>query len=53
MDSLSAGYGQQPAFLPATRTLPSWSDVEIAGDNTQEGVKSTLSQLAEFQKAVR
>lgn len=47
-----SGYGQQTRVLPATRTLPSWSDVEIAWDNTQEGVKSTLSQLAEFQKAV-
>ncbi len=42
------GYGQQTRILPATRTLPIWSEVEIAWDNTESIMASTLSLLAAF-----
>ncbi len=47
-----SGYGQQTRILPATRTLPSWTEVEIAWEQVQDNLKSALKQLAELQKAV-
>ncbi len=47
-----SGYGQQTRILPATRTLPAWSEVEIAWDNTESLMQSTLSLLGEFIKLV-
>ena len=47
-----SNYGQQTRILPATRTLPAWSEVEIAWDSTQLVLQSTLALLAEFQKAI-
>ncbi len=47
-----SSYGQQTRVLPATRTLPSWSDVEIAWDNCQGSMQATLKMIAEMQKAV-
>ncbi len=46
------GYGQQTRILPATRTLPCWSDVEIAWDDCQATLESALKHIAEFQKSI-
>jgi len=40
-----SGYGQQTRILPATRTLPVWSEVEIAWDNAESLMQSTLAML--------
>ncbi len=47
-----SSYGQQCRVLPATRTLPSWSNVEIAWDSCQDTMESSLKFIAELQKAV-
>ncbi|HOW90853.1 MAG TPA: helicase C-terminal domain-containing protein [Anaerolineaceae bacterium] len=47
-----SGYGQQTRILPATRTLPSWSDVEISWDECQSTLDGTLKLLANFQKSI-
>lgn len=47
-----SGYGQQTRILPATRTLPSWSDVEISWDECQVSLTSILKKLTEFQKSI-
>ncbi len=46
------GYGQQVRILPATRTLPIWSEVEIAWDKAGASLRSLLSLLGEFQKNI-
>lgn len=46
------GYGQQTRILPATRTLPCWSDVEIAWDDCQASLENALKLIADFQKAI-
>jgi len=46
------GYGQQTRILPATRTLPIWSEVEIAWDNTEGLMQSTLSLLTDFIESI-
>ncbi len=45
-------YGQQTRILPATRTLPAWSDVEINWDDVASALDNTLKHLDEFQKAI-
>ncbi|MBA3074343.1 MAG: DEAD/DEAH box helicase [Anaerolineae bacterium] len=47
-----SNYGQQTRIQPATRTLPSWSEVEIAWDNTDNSARGALSLVADFHKAV-
>ncbi len=47
-----SGYGQQTRILPATRTLPSWSEVENSWDECQASLDSTLKLLANFQKSI-
>jgi ATP-dependent DNA helicase DinG len=47
-----SSYGQQTRIIPATRTLPSWSEVEIAWDNAGGSTKAVLGLVAEFQKGV-
>jgi DNA polymerase-3 subunit epsilon/ATP-dependent DNA helicase DinG len=47
-----SGYGQQTRILPATRTLPAWSEVEIAWDAAESLMQSTLGLLGEFIKLV-
>lgn len=47
-----SNYGQQTRILPATRTLPSWTEVEIAWDDTQSAVRSILTQLGELTKTI-
>jgi len=47
-----SGYGQQTRILPATRTLPAWSEVEISWDNTESLMQSTLGLLGDFIKLV-
>ncbi|MHB8133284.1 MAG: helicase C-terminal domain-containing protein [Anaerolineaceae bacterium] len=41
-------YAQQVRILPATRTVPGWSNVEIQYDGTQETMHSILTLLNEF-----
>jgi DNA polymerase-3 subunit epsilon/ATP-dependent DNA helicase DinG len=47
-----SGYGQQTRILPATRTLPSWSEVEIIWADTEENLTLVLKQLSELQKSI-
>jgi len=47
-----SGYGQQTRILPATRTLPCWTDVEIAWDNCQNTLGPSFKLLADFQKSI-
>ncbi|MEL7591424.1 MAG: helicase C-terminal domain-containing protein [Anaerolineaceae bacterium] len=46
------GYGQQTRVLPATRTLPSWTEVEISWDSCQASLESAFKLIAEFQKSI-
>ena len=46
------GYGQQTRILPATRTLPCWTNVEIAWDQCSASLESGLKLITEFQKAI-
>ena len=46
------GYGQQVRILPATRTLPAWSEVEVAWDKADGSLRSLLALLGEFQKTI-
>ena len=46
------GYGQQTRILPATRTLPCWTEVEIAWDECQVSLDSALKLIADFQKSI-
>ena len=43
-------YGQQTRIVPATRTVPSWSNVEILFDTAQETMNLTLKLLKEFHR---
>lgn len=47
-----SNYGQQERILPATRTLPIWTDVEIAWDTTHETASLLLNLLAEIHKSL-
>ena len=47
-----SSYGQQTRVQPATRTLPAWSEVEIAWDNTDGSAHAAIDLIAEFHKAV-
>jgi len=46
------GYGQQVRILPATRTLPIWSEVEVSWDKADGTLRALIAQLSEFQKTV-
>lgn len=43
-------YGQQTRIVPATRTVPAWSNVEILFDTAQETMNLTLKLLKEFHR---
>lgn len=43
-------YGQQARILPATRTVPAWSNVEIQYDSTQETLQLLLNLIKEFHR---
>lgn len=47
-----SSYGQQCRVLPATRTLPCWSNVEIAWDSCQDALGAALKMIADLQKAI-
>ncbi len=47
-----SNYGQQTRIQSATRTLPTWSEVEIAWDNTYGSVKAVLGLVSDFHKAI-
>jgi DNA polymerase-3 subunit epsilon/ATP-dependent DNA helicase DinG len=46
------GYGQQTRVLPATRTLPSWTEVEMSWDSCQVSLESAFKLISEFQKSI-
>ncbi len=46
------GYGQQERVVPATRTIPAWTEVEIAWDTAAETLKLLLNLLSELYKAI-
>ena len=46
------GYGQQVRILPSTRTLPIWSEVEVAWDKGDGTLRALLALLGEFQKSI-
>ncbi len=43
-------YAQQVRILPATRTVPAWSGVEIQYDNTQETMTFLLKLIKEYHR---
>lgn len=45
-------YGQQARITSATRTMPSWSDIEISWDNTDSSFKASLGLVAELHKSI-
>lgn len=45
-------YGQQTRIIPATRTQPAWSDVEVAWDDVENTLSTLISQLTSLQKSV-
>ncbi len=44
-------YGQQVRVVPSTRTLPVWSEVEMAWDSTNETLNLLLNLLAQIHTA--
>ncbi|HEX7394640.1 MAG TPA: helicase C-terminal domain-containing protein [Anaerolineaceae bacterium] len=47
-----SSYGQQERILPATRTLPIWTDVEVNWDTTHETTTLLLSLVAQLHKSL-
>ncbi|MCC6147157.1 MAG: DEAD/DEAH box helicase family protein [Anaerolineaceae bacterium] len=47
-----SGYGQQERILPATRTTPSWEQVEIVWDGAGETLKYLLNLLSQIYKTI-
>lgn len=45
-------YGQQARIVPSTRTLPDWSEVEVAWENLRGPFASTISLLSEMSDAL-
>jgi ATP-dependent DNA helicase DinG len=45
-------YAHQERILPATRTQPAWTDVEVAWENTQQKLQNLLQSLAKITQAV-
>jgi ATP-dependent DNA helicase DinG len=45
-------YAQQERIIPATRTQPSWTEVEIAWEQAQETIKLLLNVLDDVNKAM-
>lgn len=45
-----SGYGQQERIIPATRTMPVWSNVEIAWENAHETTTLLLNLLGDIYK---
>jgi ATP-dependent DNA helicase DinG len=41
-------YGQQVRIQPSTRTLPDWSDVEVAWDHTRQPMLSIIQSIMEI-----
>jgi ATP-dependent DNA helicase DinG len=45
-------YGQQERIIPATRTLPIWTDVEVSWDGCRETSGLLLNLVAELHKSI-
>lgn len=45
-------YGHQERILPATRTQPAWSEVEIAWDEASQILKPLLEEMAQIGQAL-
>jgi ATP-dependent DNA helicase DinG len=47
-----SSYGQQERIIPATRTLPIWTDVEISWDSASETSGLLLNLVADLHKSI-
>ena len=47
-----SSYGQQERIIPATRTLPIWTDVEVNWDTTHETTTLLLTLVAQMHKSL-
>lgn len=47
-----SSYGQQLRILPSTRTLPAWTEVEIAWDTAGETLSLLINLLGDIHKAL-
>ena len=47
-----SSYGQQERIIPATRTLPIWTDVEITWDSASETSGLLLNLVADLHKSI-
>ena len=45
-------YGQQERIVPATRTLPMWTDVEVTWDTARETAGLLLNLVAQLHKSI-
>lgn len=45
-------YGQQERILPSTRTLPEWTELEIAWDNLRGDVSDMLDSLSRLEDSL-
>ncbi|MHB1120299.1 MAG: ATP-dependent DNA helicase, partial [Bellilinea sp.] len=45
-------YGQEVRILPATRTLPIWTEVEMAWDTTNETMTMLLNLVADVHRSI-
>jgi DNA polymerase-3 subunit epsilon/ATP-dependent DNA helicase DinG len=47
-----SSYGQQERILPATRTIPAWTDVEVNWDTCHETATLLLNLVAQLHKSL-
>lgn len=47
-----SSYGQQVRILPATRTLPAWTEVEMAWDSTSDSLSQLLTLAGQVHKNI-
>ncbi len=47
-----SSYGQQERIIPATRTLPIWTEVEISWDSASETSSLLLNLVADLHKSI-
>ncbi len=45
-------YGQQVRILPSTRTLPAWTEVEMAWDTANETMKQLINLTGDIHKSI-
>jgi len=52
MDRHMGSYALQERILPATRTQPAWSDIEISWDQAQSTLQPLLESLAKLSQSI-